>query len=84
MNTATSKLSSSSENYYTVTGISNNHEMMSVHQFDCKINHEKISSVGQEQSKGEDYIFRWFKFTLIPPYSIAHDKLRLVIWDTSF
>ena len=27
---------------------------------------------------------RWFKFTLKPPYSIAHDKLRLAIWDTSF
>ena len=25
-----------------------------------------------------------FKFTLKPPYSIAHDKLRLAIWDTSF
>ena len=24
-------------------------------------------------------IFRWFKFTLKPPYSIAHDKLRLAI-----
>ena len=29
-------------------------------------------------------IIRWFKFTLKPPYSIAHDKLRLAIWDTSF
>ena len=29
-------------------------------------------------------IFRWFNFTLKPPYSIAHDKLRLAIWDTSF
>ena len=29
-------------------------------------------------------IFRWFKFTLKPPYSIAHDKLRLAIWDTDF
>ena len=29
-------------------------------------------------------MFRWFKFTLKPPYSIAHDKLRLAIWDTSF
>ena len=28
--------------------------------------------------------FRWFKFTLKPPYSIANDKLRLAIWDTSF
>ena len=31
-----------------------------------------------------DPLFRWFKFTLKPPYSIAHDKLRLAIWDTSF
>ena len=29
-------------------------------------------------------LFRWFKFTLKPPYSIAHGKLRLAIWDTSF
>ena len=29
-------------------------------------------------------VFRWFKFTLKPPYSITHDKLRLAIWDTSF
>ena len=28
--------------------------------------------------------FRWFKFTLKPPYSIARGKLRLAIWDTSF
>ena len=28
--------------------------------------------------------FKWFKFTLKPPYSIVHDKLRLAIWDTSF
>ena len=27
---------------------------------------------------------RWFKFTLKPPYSIMHSKLRLAIWDTSF
>ena len=31
-----------------------------------------------------DHVIRWFKFTLKPPYSIAHDKLRLAIWDTSF
>ena len=29
-------------------------------------------------------VFRWFKFTLKPPYSIALDNLRLAIWDTSF
>ena len=29
-------------------------------------------------------IFRWFKFTLKPPYSIVRGKLRLAIWDTSF
>ena len=33
----------------------------------------------------DDYvIYRWFKFTLKPPYRIMHDKLRLAIWDTSF
>ena len=29
-------------------------------------------------------LFRWFKFTLKPPYSIARGKLQLAIWDTSF
>ena len=29
-------------------------------------------------------LFRWFKFTLKPPYSIALDNLGLAIWDTSF
>ena len=30
------------------------------------------------------HVFRWFKFTLKPLYSITHGKLRLAIWDTSF
>ena len=30
------------------------------------------------------YIFRWFKFTHKPPYSIMCDKLWLAIWETSF
>ena len=30
------------------------------------------------------HIIRWFKFTLKPPNSIAIEKLRLAIWDTSF
>ena len=29
-------------------------------------------------------VFRWFKFTLKPPYSITHGELWLAIWDTSF
>ena len=29
-------------------------------------------------------LFRWFKLTLKPPYSITHGKLWLVIWNTSF
>ena len=29
-------------------------------------------------------IFRWFKFTLEPPYNIACGKLQLAIWDTFF
>ena len=37
-----------------------------------------------EPAKQHFQVFRWFKFTLKPPYSIAHDKLRLAIWDTSF
>ena len=37
-----------------------------------------------EKSRLRHSVFRWFKFTLKPPYSIAHDKLQLAIWDTSF
>ena len=29
-------------------------------------------------------LFRWFKFTPKPPYSIVRGKLWLAIWDTSF
>ena len=29
-------------------------------------------------------LFRWFSFTLKPPYSIMCSKLQLAIWDTSF
>ena len=36
------------------------------------------------ESSGIAPFFRWFKFTLKPPYSITHRKLRLAIWDTSF
>ena len=28
-------------------------------------------------------VFRWFKFTLKPPYSGAHEHSLLAIWDTS-
>ena len=29
------------------------------------------------------YFFRWFKFTLKPPYSGASERTLLAIWDTS-
>ena len=29
------------------------------------------------------YLFRWFKFTLKPPYTVAHGNFLLAIWDTS-
>ena len=28
-------------------------------------------------------VFRWFKFTLKPPYTVASGNLLLAIWDTS-
>ena len=28
-------------------------------------------------------IFKWFKFTLKPPYRITHENLLSLIWDTS-
>ena len=33
-------------------------------------------------SRAHVYLTLWF--TIKPPYSIAHDKLQLAIWDTSF
>ena len=39
---------------------------------------------GKSKSTSAAFLFRWFKFTLKPPYSIAREKLRLAIWDTSF
>ena len=30
-----------------------------------------------------DIVFRWFKFTLKPPYSIVNESFLLAIWDTS-
>ena len=35
-------------------------------------------------SYDEYLLFRWFKFTLKPPYSIACGELQLAIRDTSF
>ena len=29
------------------------------------------------------WVFRWFKFTLKPPYTIMHVNLSSAIWDTS-
>ena len=29
------------------------------------------------------WLFRWFKFTLKPPYTVAHGNLSSAIWDTS-
>ena len=29
------------------------------------------------------HVFRWFKFTLKPPYTIASGNLLSAIWDTS-
>ena len=38
---------------------------------------------GTEKRKGQDVIFRWFKFTHKPPNSITHGNLLSAIWDTS-
>ena len=37
-----------------------------------------------EHAENFNMLFRWFKFTLKPPYSIACSELRLAIRDTSF
>ena len=29
------------------------------------------------------WLFRWFKFTLKPPYTVAIENLLSLIWDTS-
>ena len=41
-----------------------------------------VGNYGKETSSSW-YIFRWFKFTLKPPYSGAHERSLLAIWDTS-
>ena len=38
----------------------------------------------QKSKNNYTLVFRWFKFTLKPPYSIRCGKLRLAIWYTSF
>ena len=48
-----------------------------------KVTTIKMAAKGDNSSLTMD-LFRWFKFTLKPPYSITHGKLRLTIWDTSF
>ena len=62
-----------------------------VHSFDILTSYVKHLSPLQgyflqfsEHSEIFNMLFRWFKFTLKPPYSITHGKLRLAIWDTSF
>ena len=60
--------------------------------YDCRFDMPKNTPPGQTVMGAYGHatppllkaIFRWFKFTLKPPYSIMHDKLRLAIWDTSF
>ena len=34
-------------------------------------------------SVASPWVFRWFKFTLKPPYRIMHEHLLSAIWDTS-
>ena len=64
----------------------------------CLVSAKSVTSLGAEKFKKKrglsrratlaykpvHLIFRWFKFTLKPPYRITRDKLQLAIWDTSF
>ena len=43
-----------------------------------------LRKAAQQRAREPASLFRWFKFTLKPPYSIARGKLRLAILDTSF
>ena len=55
---------------------------LSVHEyFSCLM---QLSHVFHVLVQRINLIFRWFKFTLKPPYSITHSKLQLAIWDISF
>ena len=47
------------------------------------VGHKISEMVSVSEKRLAASVLRWFKFTLKPPYSIAHDKLRLAIWDTS-
>ena len=40
----------------------------------------RVSSIPIFQPK---FLFRWFKFTLKPPYSGVHEHSLSAIWDTS-
>ena len=42
----------------------------------AKINQLKVIDF---DPKTKYWVFRWFKFTLKPPYRIMHDNLRLAI-----
>ena len=45
--------------------------------------HNKARARSRCQNLRLPYIFRWFKFTLKPPYSGASERSLLAIWDTS-
>ena len=42
-----------------------------------------IHPVHTEKRPKHRILFRWFKFTLKPPYTVAHGNLLSAIWDTS-
>ena len=45
--------------------------------------HSEVMHELKLSTKTLTMVFRWFKFTLKPPYSGAHERSLLAIWDTS-
>ena len=42
-----------------------------------------MCSLGGSIFKDFNGVFRWFKFTLKPPYTVAHGNFLSAIWGTS-
>ena len=63
-----------------------------VHCAERVYHHLRVTMTGQNQIKALpvavfvlffEFICRWFKFMLKPPYSIMHENFLSAIWDTS-
>ena len=74
------------ENFATFSSLKCTNLVLDINSLFCKLFGCILS-----QTKSQQFIlfihwyslFRWFKFTLKPPYTVAHGNLSLAIWYTS-